>query len=142
MAEKLLQAALVTQKEPYSKLVVVSAGLAAWEGDEASRNSVKVLESVGLDLSQHRSQKLTQELVDKAFAIFCMTQSQLLAIEHTFDPIPAHLYLMRSFLPDTAQLEISDPYSLDISAYEACRDSMLEVLPLILDFIKKEYTVT
>jgi protein-tyrosine-phosphatase len=139
IAEKLLQHALAVESEPYCKLVVTSAGLAAWDGQEASRNSMEVLKSVELDLSKHRSKKLTPKLVERAFAIFCMTQSQLLSIKNTFQQLPKHLYLMRSFLQNDSYPEITDPYGLDLSAYLNCRDNMVEAIPSIIHFIKETY---
>ena len=75
MAEKLLQHALNAEGAPLNQLKVVSAGVASGYSDPASSNSVAALKKVKLDLTQHQSQPVTQDLIDQAFAIFGMTDS-------------------------------------------------------------------
>ena len=77
MAEKLLQHALNAEQAPLNKLTVVSAGVAAGYDDPASENSVAALKKVNIDLSLHKSQPITQSLIDRCFAIFGMTESHL-----------------------------------------------------------------
>src|SRR4051795_11030781 len=63
MAAALLQHALAAEPEPLRSLRVVSAGVAARPGEPVSENSVYALKKVGIDLSQHRSQALTQQML-------------------------------------------------------------------------------
>ncbi len=51
---------------------VASAGTGAFTGSHASEGSLAAAESVGLDLSQHRSQPLTPELVEQADLVLTM----------------------------------------------------------------------
>jgi protein-tyrosine-phosphatase len=139
MAQYLVAHALAAEPEPLRSLVTASAGISAYGGDEPSLNSVRVLKSVGIDLRDHASQRLTQELIDRSFAIFCMTSSHRLLIESLFEPTTPHIYLMREFLPHGVEKEIPDPYGLELEVYEASRDSMVEAIPSILAFLRKEY---
>jgi protein-tyrosine-phosphatase len=137
MAEVLLQHALSGQPEPLKSLKVISAGVAAREGERVSENSVIALKKVGIDLSNHESQPLTRALVDGALAIFCMTESHRAMIELNFEPPPQHLYLFREFMPPPADPEIADPFGGSLKLYEACRDEMVEAIPSLIDFLKK-----
>lgn len=139
MAEGLLMHALRAEAEPLRSLKPVSAGIAAYGGDAASPNTLRVLESVGIDLRNHVSQRLSQELIDQSFAIFCMTSTHRMLVETQFNPTTPHIYLMREFLPPGADKEISDPYGFNREAYEACRDAMVEALPSLLTFLRREY---
>jgi protein-tyrosine phosphatase len=139
MAEGLLRHALQAEAEPLRSLKIVSAGIAAYGGDGASPNTLRVLESVGINLRKHVSQALTQELIDQSFAIFCMTSTHRMMIETQFQTTTPHIYLMREFLPPGTDKEISDPYGLNRDAYEACRDAMVEALPSLLAFLRREY---
>ena len=65
MAAALLQHALSAQPEPLRSLKVTSAGVSARRGEAVSENSVIALKKVGIDLSKHVSQPLTQELLDR-----------------------------------------------------------------------------
>jgi protein-tyrosine-phosphatase len=115
MAERLMAHALSAEPEPLRSLKTASAGISAYGGDSPSPNSVRVL------------------------AIFCMTSMHRLLLESQFNPSTKHIYLMREFLPPNVEHEIPDPYGLDRSEYETARDSMVEAIPSILAFLRKEY---
>ncbi len=138
MAEKLLEHALRAEEPPLNRFKVASAGIAAFPGDPASENSVAALKRVHLDLSEHRSQPLTEELAGRAFAIFGMTHSHLDLVRHGFKTAPARLHLFRAFLPTGEAEEIPDPIGRDYQAYSACLDSMIEAIPSILAHLRKE----
>jgi protein-tyrosine phosphatase len=138
MAQALLQHALRAQEEPLKSIKVISGGVAARVGEAVSENSVIALKKVGIDLSKHTSQPLTQKLVDEALAIFCMTESHRAMIELSFDPPPKNLFLFREFMPKPADPEIADPYGGPLKLYEASRDEMVEAVPSIIDFLKKQ----
>ena len=139
MAEKLLAHALKAEPEPLRSLEVISAGVYASDGVEASPNAVDAVKKVGLDLSHHQSRLLTQEIIDRSFAIFTMTESHRDAIKTRFSPLPQYLYLMREFLPDSHEVGIPDPYGSEFDTYEACRDTILEAIPSLLHFLRNYY---
>ena len=98
MAEKLLQHALAAEGAPLDQLEVLSAGVAASYGDPASENSVAALKKVNLDLGQHKSQPLSEDLIDRAFAIFGMTDSHVDVLRHYYPNLPERVHLLRSFI--------------------------------------------
>ena len=137
MAAALLQHALRAQPEPLKSLEVVSAGIAAHEGEPVSENSVIALKKVGIDISAHRARALTRKMAGDALAIFCMTESHRDAILMNVDSPPKHLYLFREFLPAEAGHEIADPFGSSIKVYETSRDEMVEAIPSIVEFLRK-----
>jgi protein-tyrosine-phosphatase len=136
MAAALLQHALAAQPEPLRSFRVISAGVAARDGEPVSENSVLALKKVGLDISRHRSQALTQRMLDDALAVLCMTESHRAMIEVQADPVPRNLFLFREFLPGAADMEIGDPYGGPLRIYEAARDEMVESIPAIVAHLK------
>jgi protein-tyrosine-phosphatase len=139
MAAGLLQHALAGQPEPLKSLKVISAGVAAREGEQVSENSVIALKKVGIDISHARSVPLTPDLVRRASLILCMTESHRAMIQLTFDPTPRNVYLFREFLPDGADKEIGDPFGGPLKVYEAARDEMVEAVPALIEFFKKHF---
>jgi protein-tyrosine-phosphatase len=137
MGAALLQHALAGQPEPLRSLKVLSAGVASREGDPASPNAVTALKKVGLDLRSHRSTPVTQDLLDHALLVLCMTESHRDMIEVTADPVPPHLYLFREFTGAKGNLEIPDPYGLHLTAYEASRDELVAAIPSIIAHLQK-----
>lgn len=137
MAERLMRHALDAEDEPLRRLNVASAGVAACAGEKASSNAIMALKKVNLSLSDHRSRPVSEELIRRALAIFCMTDSHLAMLNYRFEKLPEHLYLMREFLDENVAPNIPDPYGMGLLAYEACRDSMVEAIPSIVRFLKK-----
>lgn len=136
MAAALLQHALAAQPAPLRSLKVISAGVAARRGTPVSENSVLALKKVGIDVSGHRAQPLTQELLDEAFAVLCMTESHRAMIQVQAEPVPRNLFLFREFLTGNVDQEIADPYGGPLKIYEASRDEMVEAIPALVAHLK------
>jgi protein-tyrosine-phosphatase len=137
MAAALLQHALATQPDVFKGVRVTSAGVSARSGEPVSQNSVLALKKVGLDISQHRAQALTQRMLDEAIAVLCMTDSHRSMIQLQADPVPRHLFLFRQFVSGATDREIGDPYGGPLNVYEAARDEMVESIPSLVEELKK-----
>lgn len=142
MAEALLRHAFAAEPEPLRSARVISAGVAAHDGELVSQNSQIALKKVGVELKGHRSQALTNELIRTADVVFCMTESHRAAMQMAFNQPLNNVYLMREFMPSSVDQEIGDPYGANLAEYEACRDEMVEAIPSILAFLRKEWGVT
>ena len=137
MAEALLRATLVKRGQGLEKLKVASFGLAAEGGQPPSANSVKAMQRIGLDVSGHRSRLLTQAEVDRSIVIFGMTESHLAALHSRFDVLPAFVLLLRDVLPTDVPRDIPDPFGGGYRDYEECRDSMVEAIPAMVEFLRQ-----
>ena len=136
MAERLLSHALNRENELLKSLTVKSAGVAAYPGEPASENAVLALKKVGIPLNDHWSQPVNPDLLASSLTVFCMTESHRQLLHARFPQAPEQMYLMREFLPAETGHEIPDPFGADLAAYEACRDSMVEAIPPIIQFLK------
>ncbi len=132
MGAALLQHALRAQPEPLRSLSVRSAGVASRGGEPASANAITALKKVGIDLNGHVSRNVTQEMLDQALLVLCMTESHRDMIELTADPVPPRMHLFREFMGASGSLEVPDPYGMHLSAYEACRDELVAAIPSII----------
>jgi protein-tyrosine-phosphatase len=137
MGAALLQHALAGQREPLRSLKVCSAGVACRGGEPASANAVTALKKVGIELKGHESRPVTQELLDKALLVLCMTESHRDMIEITAQPVPERLFLFKELMGDKRDQEIPDPYGMHLSAYEASRDEMVAAVPSIVAYLAK-----
>jgi protein-tyrosine-phosphatase len=136
MAAKLFLHALKAEPAPYRDLQVLSAGVSAYRGDTASPHSIAALKKVGISCDDHRSQPLSQEMLDDAIAVFCMTESHRSMIDLHYEVAQDKVHLMRQFMADNREPEIPDPYGMSLPLYESCRDSMVEAIPSVLEFVK------
>ena len=111
---------------------------AAVRGIEAARDKVeeRLGKKVGLDVSNHRSRPLTQEMLDGALAVIGMTESHRAMIHLHGAPVPGNLFLFREFMPGAVDREIGDPFGGPIRAYEAARDEMVEAIPSLVAHLK------
>jgi protein-tyrosine phosphatase len=137
MAEALLRATLVKRGQGLEKLKVASFGLAAEGGQPPSANSVKAMQRIGLDVSGHSSRLLTQADVDRSVVIFGMTESHLGALHSRFDVLPEFVLLLRDVLPTDVPRDIPDPFGGGYRDYEECRDSMVEAIPAMVEFLRQ-----
>lgn len=136
MAEGLLAHALAAEDGPLKNVQVISAGVAARPGEHVSENSVIALKKVGIDIASHRARPLTQEMLDKALLVLCMTESHRSLIELQASPVPARLHLFREFMPAGATREIADPFGGPLRLYELSRDEMVEAIPSLVAHLK------
>ncbi len=136
MGEGLLRHALAAEAEPLRSLEVLSAGVVARDKNPVSENSVVALKKVGINIESHLSQPLTQDLLNDALLVLCMTETHRAMIQMQSEPPPKELRLFREFMPLSADKEVPDPYGGPLKLYEMCRDELVEAIPSIVAHLK------
>jgi protein-tyrosine phosphatase len=96
-------------------IMVVSAGVAATMGGRASPEAVKVIADMGLSLSDHETQPLTEPLVRHADAIFTMSRSHRDAILAQWPGAASRTRLLSKNGTD-----ICDPIGGPVDRYQRC----------------------
>jgi len=115
MAEALLRHALRGQ----DGITVESAGLGALVGHPAADFAVELMAERGIDISKHRAQQLTPDLVSKADLILVMESGHRRVIDE--NDLTARGKVHR--LGEWQDKEIADPYRQDKTAFsEALAD--------------------
>ncbi len=109
-------------------ITVESAGTAAWDGGSASRNSIAVMASNGVDLNKFSSSRLTPERIDEADILICMTNSHRAYIGQINPHALKKTYLLLDFNDSTADDNISDPFGGSHELYSLCFDDMRQPL--------------
>ena len=66
-----------------------------------------------------------------------MTESHLAALHARFDALPPFVLLLRDVLPADVPRDIPDPFGGDYREYEECRDSMVEAVPAMVEFLRQ-----
>lgn len=107
-----------------------SAGTHAREGDPAAPNSDRVIREVGGDLSRHRSQPVTAELVDWADRILVMELRHAQVVRSTFPASDTKLQMLGTF---GGMMEIGDPYGSWIFRFRSSRDELRRCVEGLLD---------
>ena len=96
-------------------LMVLSAGIAAMQGGGSAPEAVEVMSNRGLDLSQHSSQPLSEQLVRFADRIITMTRGHRHAIVSRWpESSPRVSVLCRD------ETDVGDPIGGPLEMYEQC----------------------
>ena len=134
LTRKILASALSTSEggleaKGYS---VASAGVFAMNGTRATPQAVEAVKSLGADLSSHRSQSLTPELLHQADVVYVMGRSHAQATELMSAAAAAKIRPL-----DTAG-DIEDPIGSDVATYRTLAERMEH---LIRDRLKEDKIV-
>jgi L-threonylcarbamoyladenylate synthase len=103
--------------------LVLSAGLAAMMGREATPEAVLVAKEYGADLGGHQSQPLSAELLARADYLFTMTESHLRALLpfcQDWSPRPR-------LLASNGQ-DVPDPIGAELQVYRECAQQVFRYL--------------
>lgn len=97
------------------EITATSAGIYA-VGEPISENSAEVLREIGIDASDHFSRPLSQEMIEEADRIFCMTAS------HRATLLSLGVDKNKVFL--LKEDGVSDPFGGDTDTYRKCREEI------------------
>lgn len=112
MGEGLLKHKLA---QSYPHVKVSSAGITALVGKPADALAQQImLEKNGIDISQHRAQQLTQELLLQMDLILVMDQAQQKEIEFKFPSICGRVHRLGKW----GGFDIIDPYKRPIQIFD------------------------
>ena len=115
----------------------ISAGSGATDGSPASDGSLLVGMERNMDLSGHRSQLLTRDLVRSADLVLAMGPHHLERIEALGGGEKS--YLLSDFASrGTSQRAISDPIGAELEVYRQTADELEEEIRRVLDRITAE----
>lgn len=110
---------------------IESAGIWAVTGYPATNDASLVISEMGLDLIDHRSQPVTESLLDEFKLILCMENDQVKFLKRNFPAAKDKVFLL-SEMADQDQ-DIWDPVGHSLNAY---KDTANE----ILGFLKKGFS--
>lgn len=119
-------AAALAQDILGSGVTAHSAGLAAREGDEASRQAVEVMQEKGLDLSQHRARLLARNLVLEADMIIPMTRSQEHLLREIYPEFVGKIRRLSSWA--FSEADVCDPWGGSATEYRECATQIAQYL--------------
>ena len=117
------------------RVQIGSAGTAALDGQPVSEGTRVVAESDGIDLSGHRSRRITPALLRAADFVFVMEPLHRVAVEALGAPRDRVHLLSEWPEPGEPDLPISDPFGASKESYEECwrriRRHIGRVAPLV-----------
>ena len=138
MAEGLFRKAV----ENRGDFEVMSAGVAAYPGDAANPETIKLLSSRGISLDGFSSQPVSPELVEQATHIFAMTSGHLEALENLFPDYTDKFFLACEFVDIPGRgvaSDVPDPIGRGRKAYEETAKTLDLAIPTLIAFIDQTW---
>ena len=108
---------------------IESAGIFAEEGHSASENAIKALLKYGIDLSNHKTQPVTEDLIKQCDLILTMTEGHKKLIEPM---AKGKVFTLLEYAGLNG--DIQDPYGGDIDEYE---ETAQEIYDALVDVAEK-----
>jgi len=133
MAEALL-AARIRSADLSGAVAVRSAGVAAWPGDPASSGAVREMQRRGLDISAHRSRKLTQYEIDSTDLLLALEPGHLSKVQG-FAATEGKAYLLSEFAGGAGG--VPDPYGGDEQDYADCANKIEQYIAAVWEKIRR-----
>lgn len=115
------------------KARAISAGTMAFIGSAAAENSIEVMASKNVDLSQHIARIANQAILEEADLILAMAKSHL-------DNLPIKYrnkaFLLSSYASNTDE-DVFDPIGSDLQTYQECADLIEHHIGNLIEKISK-----
>lgn len=143
MAEGILK--FLLEQNNIENIDVSSAGISAFEGQRANENAIKVLDDKGIDIKNHRARQLTEEIIKDSDLILTMTGSHKKLILNVLPEYSHKIYTLKEYAlkvnnesTDNLNLDIDDPYGMDIRIYEETANEIQGQLLKIIKAIDRQ----
>lgn len=135
MAKAIMQQLLENVND--QEIAVESAGLFTSNGMPASEAARVVMNEIGLDLSDHSSQVVSEGLIAKAELILTMTKEHCRLMRALYPQKEYQIFTLGEFIGQPA-LEISDPFGRDLDTYRKSQQELKEILTLVMNILFEE----
>lgn len=116
---------------------VISAGVAMLAGLPATRETAILLEREGIDVSGHRSQRVTIRMIKKSDIILTMEKTQEELIKEWAPQVKNRIFLLKEFakIGDGRELDIVDPVGRSLEDYEQIFNLIKEAVERMVEII-------
>ena len=136
MAEALLKSYLF-KMDPDCNWVIESAGTWTEAGHPATPAGVSVMAEKGLNTAGHRSQPISQQLLERFELILTMEAGHKEAIQVEFPQISGRVFMLSEM--SSVEIPVLDPIGGPIEAYRVTAEEIdnwiLKGLPKILEYL-------
>ncbi|RBI64685.1 low molecular weight phosphotyrosine protein phosphatase [halophilic archaeon] len=112
--------------------LVTSAGFVDTEGRESPDPAVSVARDHGVDLADHRSQRVSERLLDAGDLVLLMDAWNYRDLKREFPAALEKTCFLKAFDPGT-DFEIADPYGDDPEEFRAVYDEVTDSVDELVD---------
>ena len=124
----------IAERRGIADVRVSSAGTNAWDNFPATDEALLVGMERGVDLTGHRSRKITSAIISEADLIFVMTAGHLEQVKQLGGRGKVHV--IDEYASGTPYEGIADPYGGNLDAYRKTADVLETELEKLFDRLK------
>ncbi len=111
------------------EIMVSSAGIYAFEGDEASPQAIDVMKNeYGIDLTRHRARVLYDSDIEKASLILVMTKHHKEMIADIYPEAVSKVHLLKEYAGLVKDTDVIDPFGQDYNTYKRCAKELEQLI--------------
>jgi protein-tyrosine phosphatase len=114
---------------------IESAGVSAFDGEQATNNTRLVADERGLDLKSHRSKPTSRAVVEPFSLVLVMEDRHRMMLRDAFPDLADRVYLLKEMVGGTD--DVHDPIGTDITNYRAMADEVNTALEEGLDRMRE-----
>ncbi|MBI2375285.1 MAG: hypothetical protein HYV07_14920 [Deltaproteobacteria bacterium] len=123
MAAAMVEKSLRDAKVPS---VVISAGTLGINGQPAAANAITVMKQIGIDISSHRSQGVSAQMLTFADHLIVMEPIHEAFVRQKAPTVESRIQRMWDYAEPRGRLPlIPDPVGQELEAFAACRDELV-----------------
>lgn len=116
------------------EIKIKSAGIFADMGSPASINAISSVGDIGVDIRNHLSQAVTEEIVDESDLILTMTISHKDILMSNYPDKRYKIFSLNQYAFGKDR-DIKDPYGGDRHTYDMARDEIMHAIKKIYNHI-------
>jgi len=117
-------------------LEVLSAGLAAVDGEKASAHARAVMREAGIDLELHRSALLDEHLVGEATLILVMGRQHRDRLLRRFPAAADKTHLLKEFAGMAGDPDVADPFGGTMEDYRRLYEELRALIEKIAQILE------
>ena len=128
--------------DPTKRIYVMSSGVSTVDGMSATFETRSVLRNAGLDISGHRSTRLTEEMIRHAELLLVMEEAHREDIVRRVPEAASKVFFLRTFglEPQAAagmEPTILDPIGKPLEVYEVCYATIRQAVEHVVKHLER-----
>ena len=108
------------------EIQICSAGIHAWDGQRVSEQAVQALKKQEIDISSHRANKLTKDMLASADYVFTMTVAQAQSLKQAYPEYKEKIYTLGVWVGSGK--EVPDPIGGSFEIYCSCAQELEQMI--------------
>lgn len=131
MAERYLRRRLV--ETGHEEITVLSAGFVEQDGRRSPDSAITVAREHGVDLSEYRAQRVTQEMIEESDVIFVMDMWNYHDVRHEFSDAANRVYFLKPADESGGGFEIRDPHHSGRERFKTVYGTIADAIDELLE---------